>query len=173
MPPPEIAPQKGSQVSYWIAALVALGSLTLFFTHIVDQRNNPNQRVNTRMTAEGRAEIVLQQNRGGHYVTSGTINDEPVVFLLDTGATDVSVPSAVAERAGLVAGEPLRAATANGSIEVFATRIARIEIGELRLRNVEASINPNIDGNEVLLGMSALRALHMTQTDGTLSIRTP
>ena len=173
MSPPEIAPRKGGQTPYWVVALLALAGLTLFFDNLIDERNNPNQQVSTRMTTDGQAEIVLQQNRGGHYVTSGTINDVPVEFLLDTGATDVSVPAGVAERAGLIAGDAQRAATANGTIEVFSTRIARIDIGELRLRNVTASINANIDGDEVLLGMSALRELHMTQTDGTLTIRTP
>lgn len=173
MPPPEIAPKQGSQIVYWVVALLALGSLTLFFSNVVDERNNPNQRVDTHMTTDGRAEIVLKQNRSGHYVVTGAINDEAVEFLLDTGATDVSVPASVAKRAGLRAGEAQWASTANGRIEVFSTRIARIDIGELRLRNVAASINPNIDGDEVLLGMSALRELHMTQTDGTLTIRTP
>ena len=173
MPPPEIAPRKGSQTTYWVVALLALGALTLFFNNLIDTQNNPNQQVSTRMTTDGQAEIVLQQNRGGHYITSGTINGVPVEFLLDTGATDVSVPADVAERAGLIAGQVQRASTANGTIEVFSTRIERIDIGELRLRNVAASINANIEGDEVLLGMSALRELHMTQTDGTLTIRTP
>ncbi len=173
MPPPEFAPRQGSQATYWVVALLALGSLTLFFKNLIDERNNPNQQVSTQMTTDGRAEIVLRQNRGGHYVTSGTINDVPVEFLLDTGATDVSVPAHLARRAGLIAGEAQRASTANGTIEVFSTRIERIAIGQLRLRNVAASINANIAGDEVLLGMSALRELHMTQTDGTLTIRTP
>lgn len=173
MPPPEIAPQRANQLTYWVLALAALGALTWFFDGLIDERVNPNRDVKSRVTIDGASEIVLQQNSDGHYVASGMINEQPVVFLLDTGATDVSVPERIATRAGLEPGHSMTASTANGNIEVFQTRIERLRIGGLRLEDVDASINPHMDGDEVLLGMSALRELHMTQANGTLTIRSP
>jgi aspartyl protease family protein len=173
MPPPDIAPGRERQVTYWLLALVALGGLTWFFDGLLEERVNPNRDVGTRVTSSGDTEVVLRQNHHGHYVASGTINDTPVVFLLDTGATDVSVPEHIAGRAGLQPGARFRVSTANGDIEVFRTRITSLQLGGLRLDGVEASINPHMEEDEVLLGMSALRALHMTQADGTLTIRAP
>jgi aspartyl protease family protein len=173
MPPPDIAPRRERQFTYWLLALVALGGLTWLFDGLVEERVNPNREVSARVTSSGDTEVVLRQNHQGHYVASGTINGAPVVFLLDTGATDVSVPERVAEQAGLQPGARIRVRTANGDIEVYRTRIASLALGGLRLDDVEASINPFMESDEVLLGMSALRALHMTQTEGTLTIRAP
>lgn len=173
MPPPDIAPRRERQLSYWLFALVALGGLTWFFQGLVEERVNPNREVSMQVTSSGDTEVVLRQNRQGHYVASGSIDGTPVVFLLDTGATDVSVPEHIADEAGLRPGARMRVSTANGDIDVFRTRIASLQLGGLHLNDVAASINPHMEEDAVLLGMSALRALHMTQADGTLTIRAP
>jgi len=116
-------------------------------------------------------ELTLQRNRFGHYVASGNINDTPVVFLLDTGASDVSVPENLARQIGLKRGRPMMYQTANGTITVFATRLDKVDLGGIVLRQVRASINPNMQGNEVLLGMSFLKHLEFSQRGNTLVLR--
>jgi len=113
----------------------------------------------------------LQRNRFNHYVASGLINNTPVVFLLDTGATDVAVPAGLAERLGLKAGVARNAITANGIVQVYDTRIESLQLGSIQLENVRASINPGMSGNEILLGMSALKDLEFSQSGSTLTLK--
>lgn len=154
-----------------LAWIVVLGLLAALFSGWMDKLNNPNQEVSTIMRADGVREVVLKQNRSGHYVASGAINGQPVTFLLDTGATSVSVPANVAERLGLERGVPLRANTANGVITTYATRLDRVRLGEIELNDVRADINPHMRSDDVLLGMSFLRQLEFTQRDRELTIR--
>ena len=152
----------------WIVVIVIM---TAFFSKILDQKRNPNQNVSTYISEGGQKEVVLQSSRFGHYVASGKINNENVVFLVDTGASFVSVPEKVAKKAGLQKGAPITASTANGNITVYSTILNSISIGDIELTNIKADINPHMKGDEILLGMSFLRNLSVTHEDGTLTIR--
>ena len=88
------------------------------FDYLFSQRNNPNQNIvtNEYYLANGlQKEIVLERNVYGHYVTSGTINDHEVVFLLDTGATQIAVPESLANDIGLTKEQRIVVKTANGN----------------------------------------------------------
>ncbi|MEX5354424.1 TIGR02281 family clan AA aspartic protease, partial [Pseudomonas juntendi] len=61
--------------------------------------------------------------------------------------------------------------TANGRATGWRTRLDRLQLGDIRLSGVAALIVPGMDGDEVLLGMSALKQLEFTQRDGTLVLR--
>jgi len=154
-----------------LAWIVVLGLLGAFFSGWMEKLNNPNQQVRAELRADGVREVVLRQNRAGHYVANGAINGHPVTFLLDTGATSVSVPASIARRLELTHGMPLRANTANGTITTYAPRLDDVQLGNIRLDNVRADINPRMQGNEVLLGMSFLRKLEFTHRNRELTIR--
>lgn len=153
------------------AWVLLLGILTAYFSGWLEQRDNPNQLVAGATSAEGVREVFLRQNRWGHYVATGKINGHPVKFLLDTGATNVSVPERVAKDLALRAGHSQIVETANGSITTFFTELAQVDLGTIQLSNVQAHINPHMDSDEVLLGMSFLRHLELTQRDGGLTLR--
>jgi len=91
--------------------------------------------------------------------------------LVDTGASHVSIPEPVAMKIGLEKGAPFLVNTANGTITVFATILPEISLGEIKLHNVRADINPHMDGDEILLGMSFLRDLSITHQGDQLTIR--
>ncbi len=152
----------------WIAAIALL---TLLFGNMLGNKYNPNQNLNTYLHTDGSREVILQSSRHGHYVASGEINSKPVIFLVDTGASFVSVPEKVANRVGLKKGRPITATTANGNITVYATILDEISIGDIVLYDVRADINPNMHSEEILLGMSFLKNLSVTHQDGTLTIR--
>jgi len=157
----------------WMAAwLLILGMLWYAFSGYVDRRENPNRQLEVR-TEAGAQELVLRRNSMGHYVLPGTINGRAVVFLLDTGATHVAVPSQLGAELGLVPGARMNAQTANGTIEVRATRIDELGIGPFLLRDISANLNPGMHDNEVLLGMSALKRFEFTQRDNLLILRAP
>lgn len=149
------------------ASLLVLGMFYLYFDHSLEARNNPNRQL---QIAPG-SELVLQRGRDGHYVFPGTINGQPVTFLLDTGATLVSVPAHLADELGLKAGAYQQAITANGTVTTRATRVEALAFGPFEIRAVPASLNPGMPGSQVLLGMSVLKHLEFTQRGNTLVLR--
>lgn len=151
--------------------LVILALLTLVFDKYLGDQQNPNQQVVQRQAADGSREVVLEQNRYGHYVANGKINGQEVTFLLDTGATDIAIPEQVANRLGLERGRQVTFQTANGIARGYATRLDSVSLGHIRLTDLPASINPNMNSNEILLGMSFLRRLEMNQKDNILTLR--
>lgn len=157
----------GMIVAAWILLLLLL---TWFFNDRLDVQRNPNRQF-SMATADGIPEVRLERNRSGHYVASGSINGQPVEFMLDTGATDVSIPAAVADRLGLERGRRAFYQTANGTISAWRTTLDEVRLGPLRLGPVAASINPNGDDDAVLLGMSFLRQLDFSQQGNTLTLK--
>jgi aspartyl protease family protein len=173
MPPPhQKAPGKSIGQGMLIACFaLGLGALTLFFDGWLSNQSNPNQRPQSSQTATGIREVVLERNRQGHYVSSGQINGVPVTFLLDTGATDVAIPSNVAREASLEAGFAGQAVTANGVVTVYSTAVDELILGNIYLHNIDASITPSMGGDTILLGMSALKQVEFTQRGSTLTLR--
>lgn len=151
----------------WIGAALLL---TWLFTGQLDRRENPNQAVETARTAQG-VEVKLTRNAMGHYVATGGINGREVRFFLDTGATHVALSESLARELGLERGSPSRTRTANGTIVTYQTVLDRVEVGGIRIREVTASINPRMTGDEVLLGMSFLKHLELIQRGDQLLLR--
>ena len=151
----------------WAASLIMLGVLTLFFNRHIEQRDNPNRAL---QVAPG-AELILKRSRNGHYIFPGTINGQPVTFLLDTGATHVSIPAHLGPRLNLRPGAWAESITANGTASVRTTSIDALAFGPFTLRNLPASLNPGMQDEFILLGMSVLRQLEFTQRGDTLVLR--
>ena len=153
-----------------LAWLILLALLTLLFSQYDRQQENPNRNIRSQ-TVDGTVEVRLVQNRGGHYIASGEINNVPVTFMLDTGATLISIPERMAEAMGLIRGPRIPVETANGTIKVYLTRLAEVRLGDIVLYDVKATINPRMDDDTVLLGMSFLKDLEFVQQNDQLVIR--
>ncbi len=151
----------------WIAAMALL---FLFFEDRLEKIYNPNTSPTTETLEDGGARVVLVRNRYGHYVASGRINGQPVDFLVDTGASDVNIPASVAGKLKLERGAPFYARTANGTITVYRTRLDSVQIGEIRLEDLNGSINPNMEGDSILLGMEFLKRLDFSQSGRELTL---
>jgi aspartyl protease family protein len=151
-------------------ALLA-GLLTMVFSKVLERQHNPNQQVQINPGNNGSQEIVLRRNRLGHYVATGKINGTAVEFLLDTGATNVAIPQQVATNLGLRRGVTLTTYTANGIVQTYATMLDHVALGSISATGVSASINPNMTGNQVLLGMSFLKQFELLQRGDQLTIR--
>jgi len=150
--------------------LLLLGLLTVFFNDFLEKQHNPNQQI-ASVQRDGQQELVLQRNKYGHYVASGMINQQPVVFMLDTGATDISIPLKIAKRLGLQPGRAVTYQTANGPALNYATQLDSVSLGNITLYNLPASINPNVNQDDVLLGMSFLKHLEFSQKGNILTLR--
>ena len=154
-------------IAMWIALMIMVFFL---FNDLLETDYNPNQQVNTEIAGQQR-EVILKRNRYGHYVTQGKINNHSVTFLLDTGASDISIPDKIARKLNLKYGQERRYQTANGIIIGNLTLLEQVSIGKIQLRNIRASINPKMDHDEILLGMSFLKNIEFTQRGDTLILR--
>jgi len=155
----------------WLAFwLLLLGFTVYMFQTWIDKERNPNANPITSSSGDVR-QVVLKRNRQGHYVTTGTINGTQLEFLLDTGATDISIPEHVAEKIGLKKLYPIKIYTANGIAEAYGTKINSASIGKIVLRDLNAHINPNVEDDTVLLGMSFLKRIEFTQRGDTLILK--
>ena len=137
-----------------------------------DYLTNPNVHPVHGRIPGGMNQVVLDANFMDAYIVNGSINGKDVTFLVDTGATDVSIPQRIANYIGLKPNGPaVNASTAGGTIRIQKALIDELIIGNILLTHVSASINPRDKSDKILLGMSALKRLEFTHMDGKLILR--
>ena len=133
-----------------------------------------NQISNGRAAFNASSSVTLVADTRGHFFTTGSINGSLVQFLVDTGATMISMGVADARRIGInyLQGERGVSRTANGIAKVFRVRLESVKVGDIALNNVDALVHES-EMPYVLLGMSFLHRLEMRQagTDLTLTKR--
>lgn len=110
----------------------------------------------------GGTQIVIAAGSGGHFVTDGAINGQVVRFLVDTGATSVSMGESEAKRLGIDyrRGQAGLARTANGTVTAHRIRLASVRVGDVTVYDVEAIVVP-APMEVVLLGNSFLSRFQM------------
>lgn len=116
--------------------------------------------------------LTIAPDPRGHFAADGRIDGQRVNFMVDTGASVVALNETSAARFGLrpTPGDyTSRVSTANGTVKAARTRIARIELGDLTVRDVEAMVLPDEALSENLLGLSFLSKLKRFEyTNGKL-----
>jgi aspartyl protease family protein len=115
----------------------------------------------------------LTANSQGHFVVDGQINGGSVRFLVDTGATAVSLSSADANRLGIDyrKGQPALMGTANGTTVAYRVTLNTVRVGDIVINNVDAAV---LEGNQMpfaLLGMSFLNRMEMKR-EGQIMVLT-
>ncbi len=116
---------------------------------------------------------IIKDNRGSYY-TSGTINGRPVDMLLDTGASSVAMSSVEAKRLGIqywLTGTKTMVSTASGLARAYAVTLDRVQVGQISLNNVEGMVVEGGSPSQVLLGMSFLNRVHITNTGNVMVLR--
>jgi aspartyl protease family protein len=113
--------------------------------------------------------IVIPAGSGGHFVTQGSINGRAVQFVVDTGATSVAMGIAEATRLGIDyrKGEPGLVSTANGTTSMYKVKLASVRIGDVEIREVDASVLPAAMP-VILLGNSFLTRFQMKRENDML-----
>lgn len=119
----------------------------------------------------GGSQIVLSAGSGGHFFTAGAINGKAVRFLVDTGATFVSLGTAEAERLGIDYRKGQRTAsnTANGPIVAYRVSLASVRVGTVELYNVDALVS-QMPLEPLLLGNSFLTRFQMKRENDTMTL---
>ena len=136
-------------------------ALGLFAYVYFQHRDSPP----VRMLGAGRIELTRASD--GHFHLDGRIDGKPVRFLIDTGASTVSVSQAMAGRIGLDCQHPSVFQTANGAVRGCMTRAAEVGFGPFVLADVAVAILPHLT-SEPLLGMNALKAVRLEQDEDRL-----
>jgi aspartyl protease family protein len=115
--------------------------------------------------------IVLTAGTGGHFLTSGSINNRSVAFMVDTGATMVSMSQSDADRIGIKYRDGQRgmANTANGQVPVHRVRLSSVRVGDVTAYDVEALVIP-AQMDHVLLGNSFLTRFQMKRENDTMTL---
>ena len=117
----------------------------------------------------GGSQIVIAAGSGGHFVTDGSINGKSVRFLVDTGATNISMSEAEARRIGLdfTRGQRGIARTANGQVVAHRVSLGQVRVGDVTVYNVDATVVPAAM-DQVLLGNSFLSRFQMKRDNDVL-----
>lgn len=111
---------------------------------------------------------VLKQDISGHYRVDGSVNGQNVNFVVDTGATSVSLPSSVADNARMDCKQMVEIQTANGKSQACRVSIDTLKFGAFELKNVDGVIAPNL--TQPLLGMNVLKQYKIAQEHDEMRI---
>ena len=111
-------------------------------------------------------------NQAGQYFTSGSINGQPVRFLVDTGATSVALNTLEARRLGIAfaQGELGQVGTAGGIVKAYAVTLDSIKVGDIEVKNVRASVLEGVYPIYALLGMTYLRHVEIAEDNGIMTM---
>lgn len=110
--------------------------------------------------------IVLTAGSGGHFMTQGQVNGKTAQFIVDTGASAVSMTVTDAERMGVdyKSGRPVQLTTANGTIVGWQTSLNSVRVGDVEVFNVPAVVAAR-EMPFILLGNSFLTRFQMNRTN--------
>jgi aspartyl protease family protein len=117
------------------------------------------------------SKIVLAAGSGGHFVTGGSINGHAVRFVVDTGATYVSMGAEQAAELGVdyTKGQRGMANTANGTTVAYKVKLASVRVGDVQLYDVDGLVSQQ-PMPVLLLGNSFLSRFQMTRDNDTMTL---
>jgi aspartyl protease family protein len=147
-------------VVFW---MVVMGLLYVAMNHYL----KPKPLV---VTASG--DLVIPRARDGHFYAAGAVNGKPVSFLVDTGASLVTVSEQFAREAGLSRGVPTVFNTANGDMPGRIVTDVPITLGPLNVSGVRVAVG--LVGHEVgdaLLGQSFLAKFEIVLQKDHMTLR--
>ncbi|WP_417787221.1 retropepsin-like aspartic protease family protein [Stutzerimonas xanthomarina] len=120
-----------------------------------------------------RRQLSIAQGQGGHYWVAGSINGQPVQFLVDTGATSVAINEIQARRLGIdyrVDGRQIVVGTASGTAKAWRVNLSSVKVGAIDVLGVEAVVVEGGSPTDALLGMSFLGRVSWREDQGVLKL---
>lgn len=119
------------------------------------------------------AQATIWADKRGHFETPGTINGQLVNFLLDTGATSVAMNEVIASKLGIdfrYSGNPTTVSTASGMAAAHSITLGSVKIGDIELKNIDATVIEGGFPTEVLLGMSFLSQVEIERKGNKIKL---
>ena len=114
-------------------------------------------------------EIVISRSRDGHYYVRGEINGHHVDFMVDTGASIVSISGEVAHDINLPVGRRANFSTAAGKFTGEIVTGQDIKVGGILVKGL--SVGVGIQGKVGLLGQNFLRRVEIVQSGDKMVLR--
>ncbi len=116
--------------------------------------------------------VTLGANSQGHFLSMGQVNGRAVQFLVDTGATSVSIPSSLAGSAGIDyrKGQRVYTQTANGVATAYRIVFDSVTLGDVTLYQVDGIVMEGKGLEVALLGMSFLNRMEMKRDGAQMTL---
>jgi aspartyl protease family protein len=157
-----------------IVIVLVLMTASLLGSRLIDEslRKPANETVakqTPQRSADTRSVMIASEN--GHFATDGRVDGRPVAFIVDTGASQITLRASEADRLGYRTSAQdyvIRITTANGEGLAAPIELSMVEVGEISVRDVPALVVPDGALSVNLLGMSFLSRVHWTHERGQL-----
>ena len=117
--------------------------------------------------------VSIIRNNIGQYLTRGTINGRSVEFLVDTGANVVALNGEMARSLGVDAseGRPIRVSTAGGMTASRLVVLEMVQVGNIKVNNVQAAVMEGKYPEDILLGMTFLQNVKISESGGIMQLK--
>ena len=147
-------------VAFWT---VIMGVLYVLMTHYLKPKP-------VTITAQG--ELVIPKSRDGHFYAAGTVNGRSVMFMVDTGASTVTISEKFARKAGVADGLPTTFHTANGDVQGRTVADVPVTLGPIKVSGVRVGVGLlGGDQDDALLGQSFLSKFDITMSKEKMTLR--
>ncbi|MFV1984233.1 MAG: TIGR02281 family clan AA aspartic protease [Thiohalomonadales bacterium] len=130
--------------------------------------------ISTRFERDAQSQAQIWP-KNGMYLTSGSINGQAIDFMVDTGATFVVMNSLTAKKLGIdyrYIGEKSWASTASGTVATYNLKLKTVQVGDIKLLNIQGAVIEGDSPTTVLLGNSFLNRLEMTRKGSMMLLKT-
>src|SRR2546430_11894752 len=130
------------------------------------------QHYRAAAAAPDRQSATLAADPRGHFFAEASVNDVPMRFVVDTGASVVVLSAADASRLGVDwrQGPRRMIQTANGATAGYLVKLDKVKVGDIELTNVDATVLEQGLGAVGLLGMSFLNRVEMQRDGQTMTL---
>jgi aspartyl protease family protein len=160
------------QIVIMAGVLLALGVLAVrFIDHTARAPNAATAMTSAPESASNSRSVVLKRGNGGHFWTDARVDGRRIEFVVDTGASTISLRESDAARLGVRPAQrdsTVKVNTANGISRAAPVLLRRVEIGDIAVRDVPALVHPDSALSVNLLGMTFLSKVRWTHDRGRL-----
>lgn len=170
-------------IAFWFMALAILVGLYAFRDDLAMLGGRflgalvPGVPVTGRLSGESDPQaVVIMRSSGGHFSVRAEADGQSLRFLVDTGASFVTLTEDDATKIGI---DPdtltyvVPVQTANGTIRAASIRIASLAIGPIERHDLRALVAPAGSLEQSLLGLNFLDTLRGFSISGDRLVLTP
>ena len=125
---------------------------------------------------KGGAISTIAPDSNGMYSVNGSINGFQVSFMVDTGATLISMNRHQARRIGLnykLEGRASAANTASGVSKIYIINLDKVKVGDIEIRDVKGAVHDTDFPKTILLGNSFLNKVNIKLEGKILQLQGP
>lgn len=136
------------------------------------RRMGLSEKISSNFAKPSRSVASILIDNNGQYLVDGSINNKPVTLLVDTGANIMAMSSEVAKRLALdyKSGASMFVNTSSGIVKSYKVNLDRVQVGNIVLEKIDATVIPGKFPQKILLGMSFLEKVEMSEQAGLMTL---